>query len=189
MFDDLSGAEMFFLLCAIVGGGLFVLRSVSLFAGLGGDDMADSAADVADADGAPVDDFKMMSVHSLTAFLLMFGLVGFLILRSRGPDSAVLAAAASFLSGLATMFVIARLFSASRKLQSDGTIYPKDAIGADGSVYLEIRPGSIGKVQINVNGALKVFDARAKAASAFLATGTHIKVVEAGEVLVVETCQ
>lgn len=184
MFENLSGVKLFFLLCAVVGGGLFTLRSIMIFAGLGGDHSSDGSFDVSEADGVPVDDFKMVSVHGITAFLLMFGLVGFLMLRNGG--SAVVATAVSFVTGLVTMFVIAKLFSASRKLQSDGTIHLTDAVGAEGSVYLEIRAGSIGKVQVAVNGALKVFDARAKDPAALLATGVRIKVVEAGEVLVVD---
>ena len=73
MFADLSGMKMFFMFCAVVGGGVFILRSVLIFTGLGGDDMA------LDADAGDVDigddsaaDFKMISVHGLTAFFLMF---------------------------------------------------------------------------------------------------------------------
>ncbi len=190
MFENLTGVDKFFLLCAIVGGGMFILRSVLMFIGLGGDDMADGGglgdgADLGD-DGTPVADFKMVSVHSLTAFLLMFGLVGFLVIRNYGNDAMLAAAVASLLSGIVTMFVIAKLFSWSRRLQSDGSIYLKDAIGCEGSVYLGILPGDIGKIQITVNGALKVFDARCSDPAAKLKTGDRIKVVAAGDVLVVE---
>lgn len=185
MFADLSGMKMFFMFCAVVGGGVFILRSVLIFTGLGGDDMA------LDADAGDVDigddsaaDFKMISVHGLTAFFLMFGLVGFMILRSNGGTLAAVALGA--LAGLATMFIIAKLFSSSRKLQSDGTIYPGEAVGTLGTVYLEIRPGQIGKVQINVKGASKIFDARASDATAKLSTGDPVKVVEAGDMLIVE---
>lgn len=185
MLSDLSGMEMFFMFCAIVGGGVFILRSVMIFAGLGGDDMA------LDADAVDVDigddsaaDFKMVSVHGLTAFFLMFGLVGFMILRGEG--GALAAVALGALAGLLTMLIIAKLFSSSRKLQSDGTIYPEETVGASGTVYLEIRPGQIGKVQINVKGASKIFDARANNATAKISTGDPVKVVEAGDPLIVE---
>ncbi len=190
MFENLTGVDKFFLLCAIVGGGMFILRSVLMFIGLSGDDMGDGG-DLADGtdlgdDGTPVADFKMVSVHSLTAFLLMFGLMGFLVIRNYGQEAMFAAAIASFLAGLVTMFVIAKLFSLSRKLQSDGSIYPKDAIGCEGSVYLGILPGEIGKIQITVNGALKVFDARCSDSTQKLKTGDRIKVVTTSDVLVVE---
>lgn len=189
MFENITGVDKFFLLCAVIGGSMFVLRSVLMFIGLSGDDMADGG-DMGDGgdidDGTPVADFKMVSVHSLTAFLLMFGLVGFLVIQNYGKKAVVVASVASLLSGILTMFIIAKLFSWSRKLQSDGSIYPKDTIGCEGSVYLGILPGEIGKIQITVNGALKVFDARCSDNELKLKTGDPIKVVATGDVLIVE---
>ena len=184
MFNNLSGVELFYLVCGVVGGGLFLLRSIMIFAGLGGDD--DAAGDMHDGSigDETTADFKMVSVHGITAFLLMFGLVGYLMMR--GGNSPTASALASLASGFVTMAVIAKIFSASRKLASDGTIHPADAVGCTGSVYLEIRPGSIGKVQVEVKGALKIFDARAKDPGAKLATGARIKVAEAADMLVVE---
>ena len=186
MFMNLSGAELFYLVCGVVGGGLFLLRSIMIFSGLGGDDDFDGgdALHGADVGGETTADFKMVSIHGITAFLLMFGLVGFLMLR--GGSAATVTAFASLASGLVTMAVIAKIFSASRKLASDGTIHLVDAVGCTGSVYLEIRPGAIGKVQVEVKGALKIFDARAKDPGAKLATGARIKVAEAADMLVVE---
>ncbi|MGI5869191.1 MAG: hypothetical protein ACOX9C_07100 [Kiritimatiellia bacterium] len=183
MFNNLSGVELFYLACGVIGGGLFLLRSIMIFTGLGGDD---DVGDVDDGDfgGDTTDDFKMVSVHGITAFLLMFGLVGFLLMRN-GHGIGV-SAVSSLAAGVVIMAVIAKIFSASRKLASDGTIHLADAVGCTGSVYLEIRPGAIGKVQIEVKGALKVFDARAKDPQAKLATGERIKVVETADMLVVE---
>lgn len=190
MFEYLSGVDIMFLGCAIVGGGMFILRSIMLLIGLAGDDGhdgggADVDADMSHGDGAPVADFKMVTLHGLTAFLMMFGLVGFLVLRKDGQATWV-AGTAAVAVGTVTMFIIAKIFQSSRKLSSDGTIYPADAVGASGSVYLTIRPGEIGKVQVTVRNALKVFDARAKDAAAEIKTGEHVKVVEASDVLVVE---
>jgi len=183
MFEKLTNMELMFLGCAIVGGGLFLLRSIMLLTGLGGDD--GEAVEVSESSGEPIADFKLVTVHGLTAFLMMFGLVGFLMLRKDGqaPRIAVIAAT---VAGLVTMFIIAKIFHASRKLHSDGTIYPQDAVGLNGSIYLTIRPGGIGKVQVTVRDALKVFDARATDAAAEIKTGASVKVVEAKDVLIVE---
>ena len=202
MFDKLSNLEWFYLGCAGVGGGLFILRSIMMIVGMGGDDHHDGDAGAHDdcgadahhdGEGSPAHDFRMVSLHSLTAFTLLFGLTGFLMTHNNAAAekqpwfaSPWFAGAVAAAVGLVTMFIIAKIFQGSRKLQSDGTIYPRHAAGAEGSVYLAIRPGEIGKVQITVRGALKVFDARANDPAATLKTGDPVKVVATGDVMVVE---
>lgn len=187
MFDNLTGLESFFLLFGVIGGGAFLLRAAFIFMGLGGEDltadMDPSAIDGADVSAA---DFKMLSIHSLTAFFMMFGMTGYLILRNYGKDKVLEAAIASVAVGALTMYIIAKLFSVTRKLQSDGTIYPVDSIGSEGSVYLEIRPGAIGKVQVSVKGANRIFDARGNDGAEKYSTGDHIVVLRAEDVLIVD---
>lgn len=187
--NDLSAVDCTFLFCAVVGGALFIIRSFLVIIGAGGDsDLADADLDI-DTPGDTIGDspysaLKMVSLHSVSAFLLMFGLVGFLATRRLGspPAAGLLAAAA----GLGTMYIIAKLFQSSRRLQSDGTIYPANAVGTTGTVYLSIAPGTIGKVQVTVRGALKVFDARAKDPAAAIKTGDSVRVTDAADVLIVE---
>jgi len=174
--------EKVFLGCAIVGGGLFLLRSLMTLTGLGGDDACD---DIGDSHGSPVADFKMVTLQGLTTFFFMFGLIGFLMMRTDNANP-WLASSVAIIAGLVTMFVIAKIFQASRKLHSDGTIYPKDAIGQIGSIYLTIRPGQTGKVQVTVRNALKVFEARARDAEMEIKTGERVKVVDTADVLIVE---
>jgi len=177
-----------FLCCAIVGGGLFILRSVMMVMGMGGADQSDGEAgdvDISHGDGdTPVVALKLLTIHGMTAFLLMFGLIGYFMLLNGSP--LWLTNIMSSLAGLVTLYIIAKLFQSSRKLQSDGTIYPKDIVGVEGSVYLTVRPGEIGKVQLTVRGALKVFDARAKDPATEIKTSQRVKVIEAADVLVVE---
>ena len=189
-FEKFWTMENIYLGCAIVGGGLFILRSIMMLVGLGDDadhhDGADGAdADVSGSEGSPVAALKLVTIHGLTAFLLMFGLVGFLMLRN-DKEAVWGASVVAAVVGVVTMFIIAKIFQSSRKLQSDGTIYPRDMVGVEGSIYLVIRPGGIGKVQLTVRNALKVFDARAKDSATEIKTGERVKVVEAGDVLIVE---
>ena len=177
----------FYLVCAVAGGTLFLLRSLLLFAGFGGD--ADVPAEVPAGDvsgGESMADFHLFSVHGVTAFFLMFGLAGWLLSRGEAAWSPVGAAAAAVAAGAVTLLLVAKIFSASRKLQSDGTVRLADAAGAEGAVYLEIRPGATGQVRVTARGALKVFDARAKDPAARLPTDTPIRVVAVEDVLVVE---
>jgi len=179
--------ENVFLCCAIVGGGLFILRSIMMVVGMGGADQSDGEAggdaDIPDGD-TPVVALKLLTIHGMTAFLLMFGLVGYLMLLN--GNKLWLTNIMASLAGLVTLIIIAKIFQSSRKLQSDGTIYPKDFAGVEGTVYLSIRPGEIGKVQLTVRGALKVFDARGKDPAVEIKTGQRIKVIEAADVLIVE---
>ena len=176
--------EIVFLGCAVVGGGFFLLRSIAMLIGLGGDDYG-LDTDVSDVHGEPVASFKMVTIHGLTAFLFMFGLVGYTLLRN-DHTSLWFASLAAMGAGVLTMALIAKIFHASRKLSSDGTIHLKDAVGQSASVYLTIRPGSVGKVQVTVRDALKVFDARAKDATMEIKTGDAVKILEADDVLIVE---
>ena len=191
--------ESFCLGCAVFGGTIFALRTALLFLGLGADgaDGADGAgadagtevSDGSDSDGTPGTDLRIFSVHGVTSFLFLFGLTGWLLLRHRvfgeGAGAATAAAGVALVIGVATMLAIAKIFQLSGRLATDGTILPGDAVGAAGSVYLAIRPGRVGKVQVTARGALKVFDARAKDPAADLPTGTPIVVTAAEDVLIV----
>ena len=194
-FAGLSHTDMFYLGCAVLGGTLFILRSIMLLIGMGGDDAdggGDLDADVgSNSEGSPSADFKMVSLHTITAFLLMFGLTGHLMRRNSGSGEVKqwVVAVVAVAIGLFTMFVIAKLFQKSRALQSDGTIYPQDVVGTEGTVYLGIRPGCIGKVQVTVRGAMKIYDARCANAEDSIPTGTAVKVVSADNILVVEAAK
>ena len=184
--------ETFCLGCAVFGGALFALRTLLLFVGLGadgGDGGNVEVSDGSDADGTPGADLRIFSVHGITSFLFLFGLTGWLLLRHRvfgeGAGAATAAAGVALAVGVATMLAIAKIFQLSSRLATDGTILPEDAVGASGSVYLAIRPGRVGKVQVTARGALKVFDARAKDPAADLPTGTPIVVTAAEDVLIV----
>ncbi len=180
---------------AVVGGTFFVLRSVSLFAGFGMDDAAsggaegadfdagDSAA-VGDSDGSPSGDFRLFTLNGLVSFAFLFGLTGWLLLRD-GVAGPVAASVAAVAVGTFAMWATGRIFSGARKLQTDGTVRIADAVGADGEVYLAIRPGKAGQVRVVARGQSKIFDARASDPAEDLPTGTPVRVLSADTALVV----
>ena len=182
----------FYLGCAVVGGVLLVLRTLMLLAGFGADSGGgadfDPGTDVSDGDvseGTPGADFRLFSVHGITSFFLLFGLSGYL-LNARELCAPLPAAAISVALGLVAMFAIAKIFQASRRLQTDGTVRLADAVGQNGTVFLAIKPGAAGKVQVTARGQLKVFDARARDPAADIPTGSPVSVAAAEDVLVVE---
>ncbi len=181
----LSGVEKVYLLCAVVGGALFLVRLVLLMIGHPGD--ADMAGGM-DGDvphEAADDSFRLLSVQSLTAFFMMFGLVGLALARTtRSPPIVSLAGALA--AGAFTVFVIGRIFSGMRKLQDDGTLNPANAVGQDGTVYLTVKPRTGGQVTIPIQGRLQVFNAATEEEEA-IQSGTPVTVVKviSGNVLVI----
>jgi membrane protein implicated in regulation of membrane protease activity len=181
----LTGLELFFLISAVIGGGLFIVRFVIQ---LIGGDAVDTEIDTGHADATHADadaSFKLLTLQGLTAFFMMFGLVGFALLRENRAGNGVALAAATA-AGLGTVWIIGRIFSAVRKLQSSGTVDNANAVGEEGTVYLTIRSAGGGKVQVPVKGRLREFEAVAQSGEE-LKTGERIKVVGVnGSVLVVE---
>lgn len=187
MFSNLAGLEIFFLFCAAIGGIFVLLRLIMQFLGVHAD--ADPTAD------APVDvdvhhsdsdiGFKFLSLHGLTAFFMMFGLVGFALFRQSNMGH-LISIVGALAAGFASVWVIGKLFALVGKLQSSGTIPLKNAIGCEGTVYLTIPAGGYGKVTITVNNRLREFDATSRD-KAELKTGASIRVVAtSGDRLVVE---
>ena len=183
---------------AVVGGTFFVLRSISLFAGFGVDEAAVGGADAAgvdpgagavdagggDAEGSPAGDFRLFTLNGLVSFSFLFGLTGWLLLRD-GVAGPAVASVAAVAVGSFAMWATARIVSGARKLQTDGTVRIADAVGADGEVYLAIRPGKSGQVRVVARGQSKIFDARAADPGDDLPTGTPVRVLSADTALVV----
>ena len=188
--NEMTGLEKFFLVCAILGGICLVIRLILQF--VGGDSDIDGDADIdidtdADAGGGDSDvSFKLLSFQGLTAFFMMFGLVGLALLRQSGwdPTRAIIVA---FAAGVATMWVIKQLFVYAAKMQSSGTMHIEKAIGREGTVYLTIPTTGTGKARITLQNHLKVFDAISEGEQE-IKTGERVRVVRvvSRNILVVE---
>jgi len=181
----MSGLEMFFLICAFIGGGLFVVRFVIQFFG-GSDTASDTNLEVGHADVDHIDadiSFKLLSLQGLTAFFMMFGLVGFAMLRESHASGGV-ALASALAAGTGTVWLIGKIFSSVKKLQSSGTMDNAGAIGEQGTVYLTIRAKGTGKVQVTMNGRPREFEAVANNGEE-IKTGERIRVKEVNASVVV----
>jgi hypothetical protein len=196
-FGKLALMDQIFVTCAIVGAVMLAIRMALQFIG------GDSDADVGDADAGGMDadmdmdaldgdvgdadvSFTLFSFQSLSAFFLMFGLVGF-GLHDTAKLNAALAVAGGTAAGLAMVWVLTKLMSAMMRLQSSGTLNVRNAIGSEGEVYLTIHADGIGKVQVVIQGRLKVLNAKASDDET-IKTGARVKVVSivSGNMLVVE---
>lgn len=128
--------------------------------------------------------FRFLSVQGISSFIMMFGIVGLAVAST--PLWPIVSLFAAIAAGVFTVWVVSLLFAAMTGLQSDGTLRLNSAVGAVGTVYLRITAENPGKVQIVVQGALRVLNA-VSAHGDMITTGTKVKVLAIrGDLLVVE---
>jgi hypothetical protein len=155
--------DKIFLVCAVLGGTLLLVRVVLMFFGVGDDDGGmemDGDGDMDfDGDGDEGSSgFKLLSFQSLTAFFMMFGLVGIALHKGTGVH-AVLSIGGAIAAGLLTSYIMAFLFGVFMRLQHSGTLKLKNAIGKEGKMYLGIFTPDSGKIEVVIQGRLCVYDA------------------------------
>jgi len=182
-FDVLSGMELLFAGSALLGGLLFLAWFVlTMIGGVAGDIAGDIfGADVGfDADLS----FKALTFQGISAFTMMFGLIGLAIMQANYDVTlAILGGAAA---GGLSMYAVAKLFQGFLMLESEGTMKIDEAIGARGTVYLRIPTTGTGQVQVTFQGTERTLDAISNG-EVEIGTGTYITVVDrVGTVLVVE---
>jgi membrane protein implicated in regulation of membrane protease activity len=195
--EQFEGLEKLFMISAVAGGVLFVIRLVMQFLGGdtgahhdmgapvdvgGGDIHGDTVADSSDAYLS----FKLLSFQGLTAFFMMFGLVGLAMMRQTDRQE-ILSLVVAVAAGLATVWLISFIFRKAGGLQSSGNIDMKNAVGQQGEVYLGIPAAGIGKARITVQDRLRIYDAVSKDKTE-IKTGQRVRVLEVTpqDVLVVE---
>jgi len=188
VFSDFNGLEVFFLACAIIGGFFVVVKLFMQFAG--GDSDTQVSVDT-DMDAGHVDSdigFRLLSMHGLSAFFMMFGLVGLALYR-QSQAGVVISIIGAVVAGSISVWIISKIFQTATQLQSSGTLKTSDAVGSTGTVYLTIPEGGTGRVTLNFQNRLREFDATEKNGTE-LPTGTPIRVVQVNaSILVVEIIQ
>jgi membrane-bound ClpP family serine protease len=185
--SEFDGTEIFFLICASVGGFFVVVKMFFQFLGGDSDTHIDTDMQIDSGSGHVDSDigFKLLSLHGLSSFLLMFGLVG-LALYHESRFGVAIAVAGGVAAGLAAVWVIGKLFKIAVGLQSSGTLPTMWAVGCSGTVYLRIPEQGTGRVNISFENRLREFDA-VSIDGKTIPTGTAIKVVQVNaNVLVVE---
>jgi membrane protein implicated in regulation of membrane protease activity len=169
-----SQLEQIFIVTAGLGALLVVARLTGLFLGL------DDAEGGIDGEG---DDVRILSLHGLSSFLLMFGLVG-LVLASQARLGPGLSLAGAVVAGVASFGLLAKVTRLALRLQSSGTLQPGAAAGCPGTICARIPPGGAGRVQVRVGGRLREMDARERSGLG-LATGTPVRVLRVERTLAI----
>ncbi len=173
-FEELSRLERAFAISALIGALLFIIRIGFTMIGMGDSDMDVGDVDGVDGIGDGDASFSLVSVHGVTSFLLMFGLVG-LALSIEANASYAWALLGAVLAGLVSMWMIAQIFLLMHRMQTSGNVDLRNAVGAEGAVYLTLPADGIGQVQVVVQGGLRMFDARSVSGEE-IKTGERIRV-------------
>lgn len=184
-FADFNGLEMFFLACAIIGGFFVLLKLILQFVGGGADTSINVDGDIDPGHADSDIGFRLLSLHGLSSFFMMFGLVGLALYRQNELE-VLISIIGAVAAGLVSVWVIGKLFQGAARLQSSGTLKTGDAVGSSGTVYLKIPASGTGRVSLNFNNHLREFDAVSKG-DVEIPSGTPVRVVQVNaNVLVVE---
>ncbi|HJM44647.1 MAG TPA: hypothetical protein QF644_01705 [Candidatus Poseidoniaceae archaeon] len=170
---NLIGFDLVFGISALVGGLLFLLWFFLMMIGGAASDLFDGLFDIqiGDTDLS----FKALTFQGLSAFLMMFGLIGLMISEMDAPQ------ALSIIGGLGaggfSMWVVSKLFDTFKQLEQDQTMNLDNANGSTGTVYLRIPAKGEGQIQITFQGAMRTMDA-ISIDGVEISTGTLIQVID-----------
>lgn len=179
------GLNTIYLVCAVAGGTILVLRIILMMIGIDQGDAPDVSveADVSvDGVGAGL---NFLSLQSIAGFFTMFGLVGLGLLEINvHPLWSMVGALAA---GVFTAWVTGMIFLQMRRLQSEGTLVISNAVGQVGTVYLTIPEKGSGVITVSVQGAQRTLDAVSEHGQR-IPTGSMVRVVAvaAGKLIVTE---
>ena len=104
--------------------------------------------------------FRLFSMQGIIAFFCLFGWTGLIFTKLCGLN-VILAALIAFVCGFIGMLLMSLAMWGMLKIQSDGTVNIRYALGLSGEVYIPI-PGKRelpGKVMVKVQDQLREFDA------------------------------
>ena len=164
-----------FLVCAILGGTLLLCEVAAGMLGFGGDHDTDTDSDTDHGGGHGNWFFGVLSVRTVTAAVLFFGLGG-LSARSYGADD-LPAFGLALGAGALALYLVAAAMKMLKGLKSEGTVRLEHAVGRPGTVYLRVpaAKGGAGKVHLALQN--RTVECIAVTTGGELPTGAPVKVV------------
>ena len=181
--------EKVFLVCAAVGGTVFVCQFVMALIGFGADDVdfADDVPDDVSGDFDVADEqghvmghgstwlFGVISFRTVVAALTFFGLAGYAALEAgQGSGPSIVIGA---VCGVAAMYAVHWLMRLMYQLGQDRSLRITHAVGRRGTVYIPVprSSGGAGKIQVNVQDRLVEYAAMTSQ-DEDLPTGARVRV-------------
>tara|TARA_B100001094_G_scaffold179561_1_gene173862 strand:- start:1391 stop:2017 length:627 start_codon:yes stop_codon:yes gene_type:complete len=181
----ITGIDILFAVMALIGTVLFLIYFILILIGGVADGVLEVAGFDADFDMGAEGIFHMLTIQGILSFIMMFGISGLAVTQSDGGD--LLAIAVAVISGIFSMWIIGKVFQVMKSLEVDGTVKHSLAVGAQGKVYMEIKAGQTGQVQVEFQNAMRTCDAVLEDEKWSLDTGKFVEVVKViGETLVVK---
>jgi hypothetical protein len=163
-----------FLICAILGATLLVCELAAGMLGFGHDHDTDHDTDH-DHDGHGNGLFGMLTVRTVTAAVLFFGLGG-LTARYYGAEE-LPAFGVALGAGALALYSVAMIMQSLKGLKADGTVRIDRAVGCTGTVYLRIPGAKAGAGKVHLQLQNRTVEYQAVTAGDELPTGKPIKVV------------
>lgn len=167
--------ETVFLVCAAAGGTILICQMVAGLFGFGGDHDTDTDHDTTH-DGQHGNWFLgMLSVRSIAAALMFFGLGGMTAFYYGAEEPAAFGVALG--SGAAALYAVVMIMKSVAGLKHDGTARVERSVGRTGTVYLRVPGARAGSGKIHLMLQNRTVEYQAVTAGTELPTGTPIKVV------------
>ena len=176
----MQGGAVWFTVPALAGTTVFVVRLVLMLLGVIGHDLApDFHAGAADAHhGDSSDAFKLLSIQSVSAFLMGFGWggLGAFVGSNMGPVRSTLVGLAV---GVGMMWLLAKLLRSMHRLEATGNIAIESAVGREGEVYISVpsKGAGRGQVRITVEDRDRIYNAVSEGDE--IPTGVRARIVRA----------
>lgn len=181
----LQGVELFLGLAALVGGLVFLVRLLLQFLGFGLEMHEGSGIDAHHSD--PDAGFRVLSLHGVSAFFMMFGLVGLALRLQTGLPGGI-SVLGGCVAGAVTVYLLREMFRVFMRVQSSGTIANAAYMGCVGVAYSTIPAQGVGMVIISVAGRQREKEARS-ADGVEIPTGTPVVVTAVEGNCVVVKCK
>ena len=154
--EVILGGETFnnlFLICAIIGTGVFVLKTFLPIDS--GTEIGSDFTGITDTDAS----FSLFTIESISAFFMCFGWMGWAAKDYLHYDMKITLVIA-VVSGVVGMLFFSWLITQIKKLEHTPKKDINELVGKSGKAYLTMPPKGTGKISIEFGGALEELNAR-----------------------------
>ena len=177
MVENLNAFQMTFWFCALCGTGFFLINTVlSMVSGVDTDLDIGSHHTTHEGIGSPDAAFQLISLTSLTGFVMMFGWIGLTSYEQFHLDP-LLTFLCALSAGFITMFLTAKIFQSAKRLASNGSVFDiSQALGKVAVVYARIPVDGKGQIQIAISSLTHELDALSSD-NVVIESNTHVEVL------------